>query len=200
MKKIIALASGRGSNFRAIVESIQNGKIHATISLLICDRQAPVLDYAAAQGIPTCLLAYRDFSSKESFQHALFDTVNSYGPDLILTLGFMRILSPEFIKKYNYKIINIHPSLLPAFPGMHAQKQAFDYGVKVAGCTVHFADEGVDTGPIIMQKAVSVPANITPEQFSELILKEEHLILPESVRLFCEDKITIKDRKVTIHD
>ncbi len=195
MARLLVLASGRGSNFLAIIEAIQKNEIkNAHIVSLITDRENTGAEhYAKIHNIPVKIIPYSRYSSKEEFHKALLEEVKKFSPDLILGAGFMRILSKEFIQTFPFRIMNIHPSLLPAFPGLNAQRQAIEYGVKVSGCTVHFMDEGVDTGPIILQKAVEIPENCTEEELSSLILKEEHKLYVRAIQLFCENKLKIID-------
>jgi len=199
MLKIGVLASGRGSNFQSIVDSVKRGEIEARIELVISDkRKAMVLKRARKHGIDAIFLDPGGFSSREDFEKGLSQKFDEKGVDLVLMAGFMRILSTYFIKKHRGRIMNIHPSLLPAFTGLKPQKQALDYGVKLSGCTVHFADEGMDTGPIILQAAVPVREGDTEETLAERILKEEHLIYPEAVRLFSRGLLKIEGRRVKI--
>lgn len=149
-------------------------------------------------GISTKVIPYSSYTSKLDYHRDLLHQVEAYDPDLIVACGYMRILKPDFVQRFPNQIINVHPSLLPAFPGLDSQKQALDYGVKVAGCTVHFVWEGVDTGPIILQKAIAIRPEWTEKELSLAILKEEHKILPLAIQLFCEDKLKIKERKVEI--
>lgn len=198
---IVALASGRGSNFRTVVEALDRGKIQkGKITALIADRaDTGAEEFARGNGIPVVVLPYREYSSRAEYDGALRNKLEELHPGLILTLGYMRIIDEITVRTYRHRIINIHPSLLPAFPGMHAQRQARDYGVKVSGATVHFMDEGVDTGPIILQAPVILPDGATEEEIAERILVEEHRILPEAVDLFCRGCLEVRDRKVFIN-
>lgn len=199
LKRVVFLASGRGSNFEAVAKKIRRGQLPCLPVGLISDRsEAKCMELARSFGIPSFLLDYSSFPNKESFQKALLEKISSLEPDLIVTAGFMRILSKEVVNLYKHRIINIHPSLLPAFPGVSSQKQAIDYGVKFSGCTAHFIDEGVDTGPIILQSVVGIDDGATESNLSQMILKEEHKILPKAIQLFLEDKIKIEGRKVKI--
>ena len=201
MKKIVVsfLASGRGSNFTAVAKQVQKGHIKAGLGILISDQpDARALDSAREMGMKAYYVNPREFSSREEHEkemHRLF-TASSTG--VIVAAGYMRILTPFIINKYRNRIINIHPALLPSFPGVHGQKQALDYGVKISGCTTHFIDEGTDTGPIIMQAAVPVTADDDEQSLSSRILSEEHRILVESVKLFCEGRLLVKGRIVHI--
>ncbi|MFN3604792.1 MAG: phosphoribosylglycinamide formyltransferase [Leptonema sp. (in: bacteria)] len=193
MYKLLVLASGRGSNFLAILKAIQSGEISkAQVVGLITDRENTGAEkHAKDYQIPVKIISYKNFSDKNLFNQILLKEAKSFEPDLILCAGFMRILPKEFIQSFPDRIMNIHPSLLPAFPGLHAQRQALEYGVKISGCTVHFIDEGIDTGPIILQKAVEIPENITEEELSDLILEEEHKLYKKAIELFCEGKLEI---------
>lgn len=198
-KRIVFLASGRGSNFSASVEYIRKKKLKVEILALVSDNpDAKALAIAEKFGIPTKVVPYSSYSSKLDYHRDLLRVVEAFRPDLIVACGYMRILKPDFVQSFPNQIMNVHPSLLPSFPGLDSQKQALDYGVKVAGCTVHFVWEGVDTGPIILQKAIAIRPEWTEKELSLAILKEEHEILPLAIQLFCEDKLKIKERKVEI--
>ena len=201
MKKgrIAVLLSGRGSNFRALYKATKEGKIPAEIVLVITDKKnAPGAASAREYGIETLYFRRKDYPDRVLFDMAIADAIEKRNIDLICLAGYMRILSPEFIKRFRGRIMNIHPALLPCFPGLHAQKQALDYGVRFSGATVHFVDEGVDSGPIILQSVVPVYQDDTDETLAERILKEEHRIYPEAVKLFFEGRLEIKGKKVII--
>jgi phosphoribosylglycinamide formyltransferase-1 len=198
-KNISFLVSGRGSNFEAIAEQVKKGYINAEIKLVISDKkEAPVLNKAEKMGIDSVFIDPKAFNSREAHEREILDLLFKKETDLVIAAGYMRLLTPVFIEPFRNRIINIHPSLLPAFPGKDAQAQAIAHGVKIAGCTCHFIDEGTDTGPIIMQASIKVLQNDTAETLSMKILKEEHKILAESIKLFCDDKLFIEDRKVII--
>lgn len=199
-KKVVSyLVSGRGSNFKTIAERIKNGKIYADNGILISDkRDAKALETAKKLSIKAYFINPRSYSDRKGHEKAMVKLLKGCKTDLVVAAGYMRVLTPYFVKIYRNRIINIHPALLPSFPGVHAQKQAFDRGVKITGCTTHFIDEGTDTGPIIMQAAVAVLENDTLETLSSRILKEEHRIFPESVKLFCEDKLKVTNGRVMI--
>jgi phosphoribosylglycinamide formyltransferase-1 len=198
-KRVIFLASGRGSNFEAVAKKIRKGHLACDPVGLIVDKpEAKAILVAKSFKIPSFVVDFKNFANKEDFHKALLEKIRSLNPDLIVTAGFMRILAKDFVREYRMKIINIHPSLLPAFPGIHSQKQAIEYGAKVSGCTVHFIDEGVDTGPILLQSVVKIEEGMTEEELSRKILKEEHKILPEAIQLFIQNKIQITGRKVRI--
>lgn len=199
IKRAVFLASGRGSNFTASVEYIRKKKLKLDLVALVTDNpEAKALGVAKSFGIPTKVIPYATYAQKTDYHKDLLLEVENLKPDLIVACGYMRILKSEFVRRFQNQIINVHPSLLPAFPGLDSQKQALDYGVKVAGCTVHFVEEGVDTGPIILQKAIAIAPEWTEKELSLAILVEEHKILPLAIQLFCEDKLKIKERKVEI--
>lgn len=199
IKRAVFLASGRGSNFTASVEYIRKKKLKLDLVALVTDNpEAKALGVAKSFGIPTKIIPYATYAQKTDYHKDLLLEVENLKPDLIVACGYMRILKSEFVRRFQNQIINVHPSLLPAFPGLDSQKQALDYGVKVAGCTVHFVEEGVDTGPIILQKAIAIAPEWTEKELSLAILAEEHKILPLAIQLFCEDKLKIKERKVEI--
>ncbi|NLT95640.1 MAG: phosphoribosylglycinamide formyltransferase [Clostridia bacterium] len=195
--RLAVLASGRGSNLQALINAIKERKLEAEIAVVISDNPcAQALSRAKEHGIPAFTAERKDFQTRELFEQFILDKVREYKCDLVCLAGFMRILSPYFINNSPVKIINIHPSLLPAFPGLHAQKQALDYGVKYSGCTVHFVDEGTDSGPIILQAVVPVYDADTEETLAERILNEEHRIYPEAVKLVLEGKVEVRGRRV----
>jgi phosphoribosylglycinamide formyltransferase-1 len=199
--KLGVLISGNGSNLQAIIDNIENGSLQATIKIVISNNpDAFGITRAKKHGIPFAILKKSDFKNKEAFDEQLIKTLKDNGVELVVLAGFMRILSSPFLKSFPKKVMNIHPALLPSFPGLHAQKQAFDYGVKVSGCTVHFVDEGVDTGPIIIQAAVPVLDGDTEDTLAARILKEEHKIYPLAIQSFADGKIEICGRKVRIND
>jgi len=198
-KRVIFLASGRGSNFEAAAKKIRKGNLSCDPVALIVDKpEAKAILIAKSLQIPSFVVDFKNFADKNEFNKSLLEKVRSLNPDLIVTAGFMRILSKEFVQEFRMKILNIHPSLLPAFPGINSQKQAIEYGAKVSGCTVHFVDEGVDTGPVLMQSPVKIEEGMTEEELSRKILKEEHKILPQAIQLFIQNKIQITGRKVRI--
>jgi phosphoribosylglycinamide formyltransferase 1 len=197
--KLGVLISGNGSNLQSIIDHIEKGSLKAVIKIVISNNpDAAGLKRAEKHSIPWVVLKHSDFKSKEDFDLKLIKTLKDNGVDLVVLAGFMRIISPAFLKAFSHKIMNIHPALLPSFPGLHGQKQAIDYGVKFSGCTVHFVDDGVDTGPVIIQSVVPVLDDDTEESLSARILKEEHKIYPRAIQLFADGKIEIKGRKVYI--
>jgi phosphoribosylglycinamide formyltransferase 1 len=199
-KKVVSfLVSGRGSNFRIVADKILGGEITAEFGCVISNRaDAPALAIARSLGIPAYAVESKKYFTRKGHEKALVKLLEKHETDLVVAAGYMRILTPYIIRKYKNRMINIHPALLPSFPGVNAQKQAIDYGVRVSGCTVHFIDEGTDTGPIIIQRAVNVELNDTASILSKRILEEEHKLLPEAVDLFCSDRLVVSGRKVDI--
>jgi phosphoribosylglycinamide formyltransferase-1 len=201
MLRLGVLASGRGSNFQSIIDAIENRTIRAEIAVLISDNPAAfALDRARKHGINGLVIKPGEFGSRDDFYRRVSDELRSRGVDLVVLAGFMRIVGRPLIDAFAGRIMNIHPALLPAFPGLHGQRQALEYGVKVSGCTVHFVDEGMDTGPIIIQAAVPVRHDDTEETLSERILKLEHRIYPEAIRLFSEGRVELEGRIVRIKE
>ena len=197
IKNIAIFASGRGSNFSAIAAAIKNKKVRANLALLVCDNpKAFVLKKAQKAKVKTVLVRRPDFSSKKYFEAEIINRLKENKIDLIVLAGYMRILSPEFVNKYRGRIINIHPSLLPAFKGECGIKDAFDYGVKVTGVTVHFVDEHMDSGAIIVQQALLIKEKDTMISLEAKIHKIEHKLYPEAIKLFVKGKLRIKGRKV----
>lgn len=198
--RVVALASGRGTNFLAITQAIKDGSIpHAEMAGLVVDRPDTGAEgHARNLSVPLHLVQYASFASREDYDTAFLEAVQSFSPDLIVAAGYMRILSHEFVRKYTRRILNIHPSLLPSFPGLHAQRQALDYGVKISGCTVHFVDEGLDSGPVVVQRPVMIPEGATESQLVDLIHREEYLAYVEAVRLYCNRQIQFEGRRVRI--
>jgi len=199
MINIGVLASGRGTNLQSIIEAVKEGKIEGRISIVISDnRDAFALKRAKQNNIETEYINFKSFKNRGDYDKKIVECLKEKDVDLVVLAGYMRIISPYFIKMYKNKIMNIHPALLPSFPGLHAQRQVIEYGVKISGCTVHFVEEGVDSGPIILQKAVEVKNNDTEELLAKRILKEEHQIYPQAIQLFCQGRLIIKGRKVFI--
>ncbi|HHX96203.1 MAG TPA: phosphoribosylglycinamide formyltransferase [Clostridia bacterium] len=195
--RLAVLASGRGSNLQAILDACRQGKIKAQVVLVVSDQcKAFALKRAEREKIPAVCLLPEDFSAVKAYEKKLLTIIKDYQVDCLLLAGFMRILSAEFMEKVAIPVLNIHPSLLPAFPGLRAQKQALDYGVRYSGCTVHFVDAGVDTGPIILQAVVPVYPDDSEESLAARILREEHRLYPRAVQLLVEGKIYCKGRQV----
>ncbi|MCM8799170.1 MAG: phosphoribosylglycinamide formyltransferase [Candidatus Omnitrophica bacterium] len=199
LKNIAVFASGRGTNFSAIAQAIKKGKIKANLALVVCDNpKAGVIKRAKRQGVKVVLVLREDFKSKEEFEAKIIQHLEENKIDLVVLAGFMRLLSPNFVKRFYGRIINIHPALLPSFKGTQGIQDAFNYGVKVTGVTVHFVDEEMDHGPIILQEVVKIKENDTLESLEEKIHKIEHKIYPEAIRLFLEGRLKIEGRKVKI--
>jgi phosphoribosylglycinamide formyltransferase-1 len=199
MKKIAVLVSGGGSNLQSIIDSVESGYLNIQIAVVLSNKEETYgLTRATNHGIPTQVVSHKEFNNREKFENRLIEVLDGYGVDLVVLAGFMRVLTPLFVNHYHHKIINIHPAILPSFPGTHGQKQALDYGVRFSGCTTHFVDEGTDTGPIIIQAVVPVLPDDTEESLGTRILKEEHRIFPESLKLWSEGRILIEGRKVII--
>uniref|UniRef100_A0A7C5PAJ1 Phosphoribosylglycinamide formyltransferase n=1 Tax=Thermodesulfobium narugense TaxID=184064 RepID=A0A7C5PAJ1_9BACT len=195
--KVGVLASGRGSNFKAIVQKVDNARVEV---LIVDNPDARAIAIAKEFDIPCKVVDRKKFDDKFSFEREIINILELYKVELIALAGFMRILSSNFVERFKWKIMNIHPSLLPSFPGLNAQKQALDYGVKVSGCTVHFVDAGTDTGPIILQSVVPVLDDDDPETLSARILEEEHKIYPFAITLFAQNRLIVDGRKVRIKD
>ena len=198
------LISGRGSNMEYILKAIKKKKIPIKAAVVISNKpDAAGLKIAKKMGVPIEVVQSKGFEgSRADYDKKIISVLTKYGVTqkngLVCLAGFMRIISPEFVKKYKNKILNIHPALLPAFPGLDSQKQALDYGVKFTGCTVHFVDSGMDTGPIIIQAVVPVIEGDTDKELSKRILKEEHRIYPEAVNLIAKGKVKVSGRKTVI--
>ena len=201
MKNLVILISGRGSNMRAIAEAAQREQWDCRIAAVISNRPSALgLALAAEKKFPTDVVDSAAFAGRETFDAALQNTIDRYAPDLIVMAGFMRILTTAFVEHYRGRMINIHPSLLPSFPGLATHRQALAAGVKVHGATVHFVMPTLDHGPIIAQAAVPVLPNDTEETLRERVLQQEHLIYPQAVRWFIEDRLTIADGVVQVRD
>jgi phosphoribosylglycinamide formyltransferase-1 len=193
------LVSGSGSNLQAIIDAIERKELSATIKVVISNRaDAYGLERARTHGSPAVVIAHKSFPSREAFEAELINTLNAHGVTLVILAGFMRLLSPFFIRAFPQRIMNIHPALLPAFPGTHAQRQALEHGVRIAGATVHFVDEEMDHGPIIVQAAVPVYPDDTEETLSARILVQEHRIYPQAIQLYAEERIAIRGNRVVI--
>ncbi|MXW22238.1 MAG: phosphoribosylglycinamide formyltransferase [Candidatus Dadabacteria bacterium] len=193
---VAVFVSGSGTNLQAVIDS---GIESANIAVVVCDTPGVMaIERARKHGIPLELVNSRDFESREEFERQIVTRIDRYDIGLVVLAGFMRIFTPYFIDRFKDRIINIHPSLLPSFPGTNSVKQALDYGVKQTGCTVHFVGEEVDAGPIILQAAVPITEEDTEETLLEKVHAQEYRILPEAIRLFCEGKLTLSGRRVLI--
>lgn len=202
MKKIAVLASGSGSNLQAILDAIERGDIRgAQVAVVVSDRKnAYALERARQRNIPVKHLSGKSYVSREEYDRDLVTYLEEMQTDLVVLAGFMRLMTPYFVLAYQNRIMNIHPSLLPAFPGAHGVADALAYGVKVTGCTVHFVDEGMDTGPIIVQEAIPVLDDDTAETLHERIHTLEHRLYPKAIDLWVRGKITIQGRRCVIND
>jgi phosphoribosylglycinamide formyltransferase 1 len=198
-KRIGVLLSGRGSNFEALAESAAAGRIpNAEIAIVVSNREnAPGIERARARGIEARVIPSKGLE-REAYDRLVAAALEEKKVDLVCLAGYMRLLSPYFVAAFRNRILNIHPSLLPAFPGLEAQRQALEHGAKFSGCTVHFVDENLDAGPIILQAVVPIKDDDTPESLSERILREEHRIYSEAVRIVLEGRYRIENRRVVI--
>jgi phosphoribosylglycinamide formyltransferase 1 len=195
------LVSGSGSNLQSLIDHVEQGTLDAEISIVISNKpDAFALERCRKHGIPTVVVDHREFPSRELFDSRMIELLNNASVELVVMAGFMRILSSVFFKAFPMRIMNIHPALLPAFPGTHVQHKAINYGVKFSGCTVHFADDGVDTGPIIIQAVVPVYDEDNADSLAARILKEEHKIYPQAVQYYAEGRIEIEGRRVRIQN
>ncbi|HTI54119.1 MAG TPA: phosphoribosylglycinamide formyltransferase [Verrucomicrobiae bacterium] len=199
--RVGVLASGRGSNFRALAEAAAAGRIPASVVVLVTDRAgAPALAVAREHRIEAVVVDPKQHPSREAHEKAVTGVLEERRVGLVCLAGYMRLLSAGFVAHFAGRLLNIHPSLLPAFPGLHPQRQALAHGVRVSGATVHFVDDGVDTGPVVLQAAVPVEPGDTEESLAARILVEEHRIYPEAVRLFAEGRLEIRGRRVDIRE
>ena len=196
---IAVLCSGNGSNLQAIIDKVESGYIKTKIAVVVSDnKDAFALKRAAKCGIETFVLDPKDYDTRESFDREVIKVLQKKDIGLVVLAGYMRLLSDDFIKEYRNRIVNIHPSLLPSFKGTHGIKDALEYGAKVTGPTVHFVDEKLDNGPIILQKAIAVKDDDTEKSLLERVHKEEHKIYPEAIKLFVEGKLRVEGRKVKL--
>jgi len=194
VKQVGILLSGRGSNFLAISDAIERGEIPARIAMVVSNKEAaPGLAHARERGYEARFIPSKG-RDREEFDRDVVQALTGAGVEIVCLAGFMRLLSPYFIRQFRQRILNIHPSLLPSFPGLHAQKQALDWGVKVTGCTVHFVDEELDHGPIIVQQAVEVRDDDDEDRLSARILEQEHRIYPAALKIVCEGRFRIEGR------
>ena len=199
--RIGVLASGRGSNLQAIIDAIEKRTLDAILAVVISNKaEAPALERARSYGTPAVFLDPKTTADRESYDRVILEQLRRYDVELVALAGYMKIVTSVLIEAYANRIMNIHPSLLPAFPGLAAQKQALDWGVKVSGCTVHFVTEGVDAGPIIRQAALPILEEDTEETLAARILVEEHRIYPQALQLFAEKRLTVEGRKVRIRE
>ena len=199
MLRLGILISGSGTNLQAIIDSIESGRLNAEAALVISDRPAAYgIERAKKHNIRTLVIDRALYNGKEPFEHALIKALLEKEAGLVVCAGFMRLFSPLFIKAFPMRVMNIHPSLLPAFPGLNTHKNVIAYGARFSGCTVHLVDEGLDTGPIIMQAAVPVMEGDTPESLAQRIHIEEHRLYPQAIRLFADGKLKVIGRRVIV--
>jgi phosphoribosylglycinamide formyltransferase-1 len=193
------LASGRGSNLQSILDAIAAGRCPARVAVVVSDRKdARALERARAAGVRAVHVDPDAFPDRAAHEAAVGAVLDAQGVELVCLAGYMRLLSPELVRRYRHRILNVHPALLPAFPGLRAARQALEHGVKVAGATVHLVDEGVDSGPIVLQAAVPVREDDTEETLAARILLEEHRLYPEAIRLFAEGRLEVVGRRVRL--
>jgi phosphoribosylglycinamide formyltransferase-1 len=199
--KIGVLASGGGTNLQAIIDSCSENKILVEVAVVISDvEHAFALQRAKNAGIPGLWINQADYEDKQAFEYGVVGQLEKYDVDLVVLAGYMRLVGKHFLASYPGRIMNIHPSLLPAFPGVNGIRDAFEYGVKVAGVTVHFVDEGMDTGPIILQESVGISENDSLETLQEKIHKVEHELYPQAIKLYTEGRLILEGRKVRIKE
>lgn len=197
--RVGVLASGRGSNLQSIMDQCRQGLIPAEVAVVISDKPgAYALERAKTAGIPACLVDLKAFESKGDYERAVAKILQDHGVQLVCLAGYMRLVGELLLKAFPNRIMNIHPALLPSFPGLHGQRDALAYGVKISGCTVHLVDEGMDTGPIILQAAVPVLDDDTEETLAARILEQEHRLYPEAVKLYAQGRLRVQGRKVFI--
>ncbi|MCR5030527.1 MAG: phosphoribosylglycinamide formyltransferase [Selenomonadaceae bacterium] len=193
------LCSGRGTNLQSILAAVDSGQIPAPVGVVLTDKpDAKALERAEKAGIPHFCVNRKQYADKQSFEEALVEKLREHGVTLVILAGFMRILSPYFVHEFPGRILNIHPSLLPSFGGAHAHRDVLAYGVKVSGCTIHFVDEGMDSGPIILQTAVPVLDGDDEDTLAARVLEQEHKLYPRAIELFLKGKLKIEGRKVRI--
>ena len=199
-KEIIGvLCSGRGTNLQSIIAAVESGQIPAPIGVVLTDKpDVMALERAEKAGIPNFCVNRKECSDKQAFEEKLVEKLREHGVTLVVLAGFMRILSPYFVRAFKGRILNIHPALLPSFPGAHAHRDVLEYGVKVSGVTVHFVDEGMDSGPIILQAAVPVEDDDTEDTLAARVLVEEHKIYPRAIELYLKNKLKVEGRMVRI--
>ncbi len=200
-QKLGVLCSGRGTDLQSIIDAIGRGEVDAEIAVVLTDKpEAFALQRAERAGIKAVCVNRKQYEDREPFEEALIEELDAAGVTLVVLAGFMRILTPVFVRHFAGRIMNIHPALLPSFPGAHAHRDVLAYGVKVSGCTVHFVDEGTDSGPIILQAAVPVLDGDTEETLGARVLEQEHVIYPQAIQLYCEGRLQVEGRQVRILD
>lgn len=197
MKSIVILISGRGSNMESMFAAVASGTLPVRIAAVLANRpDAKGLETAAAQGVPTCVVDHKSFADREAFDTAMAAAIDRFSPDLVVLAGFMRILSDGFVRHYAGRLVNIHPSLLPSFPGLHTHRRALEEGVRIHGCTVHFVTPALDHGPVIVQAAVPVLDGDTEASLAARVLAQEHQVYPLAVRWFAEGRLRLVDGRV----
>lgn len=199
MKAIVILISGRGSNMEALLAAVARGELPVRIAAVISNRpDAKGLETAAAQGVPTAVVDHKGYAGRESFDAALAACVDGYAPDLVVLAGFMRILTEGFVRHYEGRLLNIHPSLLPSFPGLHTHQRALEEGVRIHGCTVHFVTPALDHGPVVVQAAVPVLDTDDEASLAARVLQQEHIVYPLAVRWFSEGRLRLEGGRVRL--
>lgn len=197
--RVTVLASGRGSNLAALLAAERAGRLCGTIATVLCNRPGmPALDIATRHGVPASVVDHRGFAERDDFDAALAAAVDASAPDLVVLAGFMRVLGPRFVSHYAGRMLNIHPSLLPSYPGLHTHRRALADGVRIHGCTVHFVTADLDHGPIVVQGAVPVRDGDDEDSLAARVLEVEHRLLPAAVRAFCERRLVIAGRRVRV--
>lgn len=197
--RLAVFASGQGSNFQALADAVRQGKLDASIELLVCDKpSAPVVERAGREGVDTFLFTPKDYPSREAYETEILDELNRRGVQLVVLAGYMRIITPVLVEPFYGRMINIHPALLPAFPGVNGIRQALEYGVKLTGVTVHYVDGGMDSGPIIAQRSVEIMDDDTEDSLAERIHAAEQALLPYVVQLIAQDKVRLNGRHARI--
>ncbi|NHC05175.1 phosphoribosylglycinamide formyltransferase [Azonexus fungiphilus] len=199
MKNIVILISGRGSNMEALIGARDRGDLPVNIAAVISNRpDAKGLETAAAAGIATRCLDHKAYAGRDAFDAALAACIDEFAPDLVVLAGFMRILTPDFVRHYEGRLLNIHPSLLPSFPGLHTHQRALDEGVRIHGCTVHFVTAELDHGPVVIQAAVPVLDGDDEASLAARVLRQEHQVYPQAVRWFAEGRLSLADGRVRV--
>ncbi len=199
MKSIVILISGRGSNMEAQFAAIDRGELPVRVAAVISNRpDAKGLETAAARGVPTAVVDHRQSAGREAFDAALAECIDGHAPDLVVLAGFMRILTEGFVRHYEGRLLNIHPSLLPSFPGLHTHQKAIDEGVRIHGCTVHFVTPALDHGPVVIQAAVPVLDGDDEATLAARVLRQEHIVYPRAIRWFAEGRLRLVDGRVLL--
>ncbi len=199
MKSVVILISGRGSNMEALLAAVARGELPVRVAAVISNRpDAKGLETAAAQGVPTAVVDHKAHAGREAFDAALAECIDGYAPDLVVLAGFMRLLTEGFVRHYDGRLLNIHPSLLPSFPGLHTHQRALEEGVRIHGCTVHFVTPALDHGPVVVQAAVPVLDGDDEATLAARVLQQEHLVYPLAVRWFAEDRLTLEGGRVRL--